>query len=105
MTEPNRWITVEDGDQIYEINALDIEDPDENMVRTLTALEEGYLPALFDLTRLLGIDTTGWRMSRVAECWQAIKKAVELDAGESSGSGKSSEPTAKKSRSRSSSRG
>lgn len=92
----DRFITVESDGVEYTINALDIEDPTENMLRTLEALESGFAPAMFDLVRLLGVDTTGWRMSQVRGFFDAVKAQVEMEPGESSGSGTSSGATAKK---------
>ena len=92
------------NETIRDVDASLLTDPDENMLRTLDAVDAGHGGAMFDMIRLLGIDSTGWRASKVAAFMEAFmeaqKEATELTMGESSGSEKSSEPTRKKSSSR-----
>lgn len=88
------------------IDRLDFEDPTEAMTRLLDEVNSGdRASAMFDALRLLGISPAGWRISKALACLEAIQEAVEMSVPESSGSEVSSEPTAKKSSTRSSSKG
>lgn len=100
--EKDRWVPLEFEGGSYNVNLLELINPLEEMQRALAGVEAGDELSMRQVLRLLDVDQSSWRFSKVARFFESLQEAAELSLGESDGSEKSSGPTAKKSSSRAS---